>query len=66
MHSIIWILALVLGPPFVAYFAWLGIGSRTGNIDPWKSVRLGKYGYWITLGIIYTVAIATAMVEHKI
>jgi hypothetical protein len=66
MNSIIWILILVLGPPFLAYLAWLWVGSRTGDIDPWKRVRLGKYGFWITLGIIYTAAIATALVEHKI
>jgi hypothetical protein len=70
MHSIVWvlilILILILGAPFLALGIWLSIGSRTGNVDPWRRVRLGKYGFWIILAIFYTVMFATALVEHKL
>jgi hypothetical protein len=66
MRSIVWILILVLVPPFLAYFACLAVGYRTGNTTPWTRVQLGKSGYWLTLGIIYAAVLATALVEHKI
>ena len=66
MHPMIW--ALILVPPCVAIILWqgVGIGSRTGNIVPWQHVRLGKYGFWITLAILYIVTFSAALVEHKL
>jgi hypothetical protein len=62
----IWVFILV--PLFVAFLIWqgVGIGSRTGNILPWQSVRLGKYGFWIILAILYIVTFSAALVEHKL
>jgi len=74
MHSIIWVLILV--PPCLAFVIWQygGVGAKTRDmtvtsgfkVDLWQSMRLGKYGFWIILAIIYTVTLATALVEHKI
>jgi hypothetical protein len=66
MHPMIWVFILV--PLFVAFLIWqgVGIGSRTGNILPWQSVRLGKYGFWIILAILYIVTFSAALVEHKL
>ena len=66
MHPITVVFLVVLGPPFLAYLAWLWIGAKAGNIEPWKRVRLGQYGFWIILGIIYTAALTTAVAKHVI
>jgi uncharacterized membrane protein YoaT (DUF817 family) len=74
MHPMIWL--IIIGPPCLAFFIWRsgGAGDHTRDatvtggfkVDVWQRVSLGKYGYWIILAIIYTVTIATALVEHKI
>lgn len=66
MHSIIWFLALA--PLLVAavIWQWCGVGSRNGNIEPWRRVRLGKYGFWLTLGVCYVVMFSAAIVLHKL
>jgi hypothetical protein len=74
MHPMIWL--IILGPPCLTLVLWCcgGMGAKRKDItvgggfkaDVWQSVQLGKYGYWIILAIVYTVTIATALVEHKI
>ena len=66
MRSIMWILILL--PPVLAFVIWqgIGLGSRTGNTVPWQRVRLGKYGFWVTLAIVYIATFAAALGLHKI
>lgn len=64
MHFIIWVLVLV--PPCVAFVAWQAISYSPRVGFPSIPFRLGKYGFWIVLAIIYVATFATALIEHKI
>jgi hypothetical protein len=66
MNSIIWL--LILAPPCLALVLWqyVGIGARKRDILPWQYVRLGKYGFWVILAILYIVTFTAALVEHKL
>jgi len=67
MIPTMWILVLLL-PPCLAALIWLymGVGAGKGDALPWQHVRLGRYGFWIVLGIIYTATFTAAFVEHKL
>jgi hypothetical protein len=43
-----------------------GDWSVSGLDFPRQPVPLGKYGFWITLTIIYIAMFTTALIEHKI
>jgi hypothetical protein len=66
MHPMIWF--LIFAPPCLAFLIWQGIekGFRTGNTVPWARVRLGKFGFWMTLAILYVATFAAALVLHKL
>ena len=66
MNSIIWL--LILAPPCLALVLWqsVGIDARKRDILPWQYVRLGKYGFWVILAILYIVTFTAALVEHKL
>jgi hypothetical protein len=64
MHSIIWV--LLLAGPCVAFVASLAIRYSPRVGFPSIPFRLGKYGFWIVLAIVYVAMFATALIEHKI
>jgi hypothetical protein len=66
MNSIIWL--FILAPLCLALVLWqyVGIGARKRDILPWQYVRLGKYGFWVILAILYIVTFTAALVEHKL
>lgn len=67
VNSLVGVVVLLLLPPLVAVALWqaFGMGGRNGNLVTLQSVRLGRYGFWIILGVAYTVTFAVAFVEHK-
>lgn len=67
MTIAMWILVLLL-PPCLAIVIWqyIGVGTRTGDVMPWQRVRLGRYGFWVVLGIIYTVTFTAALIKYKL
>jgi hypothetical protein len=64
MHSLGWVLALAI-PPFIALIVWRLVRFTEVGF-PWQGVRLGKYGFWIIVTVIYSAILASALVEHKI
>lgn len=63
MHSLAWI--LLLAPICVAFLLWRLVRFTEVGF-PWQGVRLGKYGFWIILTVIYLAVFASALIEHKI
>jgi hypothetical protein len=73
VHNLIWL--VILFPPVMAYWLWLGIGYKTRDTGASSNtsfgmngqrVRLGRHGYWILLAICYAAFLGVGFALHKI